>query len=283
MDFGIVMFPTDLAIDPVSLGRAVEDRGFESLWFPEHSHIPTSRETPWGGREGAPPLPEEYWRTYDQFVALAMVAATTTTLKVASGISLVAQRDPLWLAKEVASLDALSGGRFLFGVGYGWNKEEMAHHGIAYTERRKIMREKIHMMKALWTQDIASFSGDTTSLDPSWAWPKPHQKPHPPIIMGGTAGPKTIGDICDYADGWMPIHGRTSLGGAWDEIRMSAAHIGRDPNSISLGVYAGRDDPEAIEECRNLGAERYTFYLPSAPADEVLPILDRLADRHIGA
>ena len=152
MKLGVSIFPTDRTIDPASLARAAEERGFESLWFPEHSHIPASRKTPWGGAAGAPPLPEMYWRTHDQFVALMAAAAATTSLKVGSGITLVPQRDPIWLAKQVASVDTLSGGRLLFGIGYGWNKEELAHHGVRYTERRALLREKVLMMKELWTK-----------------------------------------------------------------------------------------------------------------------------------
>ena len=208
MHIGVAIFPTDQTIDPVELARESEARGFESLWFPEHSHIPTSRETPWGGREGAPPLPEFYWRTHDPFVALAACAAVTSTIKLATGICLVAQRDPIYTAKEVASLDRLSGGRFLFGVGYGWNKEEMAHHGTAYGERRAILRESVLAMKELWTHDEASFDGDHVRFSSSWAWPKPHQAGGPPVILGGDAGPRTAADIVEFCDGWMPIGGR---------------------------------------------------------------------------
>ena len=156
------------------LAVEAEQRGFESIWFPEHSHIPSSRETPWGGREGAPPLPEEYWRSHDQFVALAAVAGATKTIKLATGITLVAQRDPLWLSKEVASLDMISGGRFIFGIGYGWNKEEMRNHGLAYSERRAILRENILACKEIWSADEFSFEGQHVKYEPSWSWPKAH-------------------------------------------------------------------------------------------------------------
>lgn len=193
MKYGVFMFPTDTSIRPDRLATEVEARGFESLWFPEHSHIPISRETPWGGQKDAPPLPEHYWHTLDQFVALAYAASATNTLKLGTGITLVAQRDPIWTAKQVASLDHLSGGRVILGVGYGWNREEMAHHGIAYVQRRAVMREKIMMMKALWTEEEASFEGEHLTLEPSWAWPKPVQQPHPPIVMGAAPGAKTAG------------------------------------------------------------------------------------------
>src|SRR4051812_28519058 len=175
MRLGLLMFPTDRGMQPTELAREAEDRGFDSLWFPEHSHIPVSRRTPWGGREGAPPLPEEYRRTHDQFVALGAAAAVTTTLRLGTGITLVAQRDPVWLAKEVASLDFISGGRFLFGIGYGWNHEEMAAHGVDVAHRRAVVRDRILACKALWTQDEAEFHGKYVDFEPSWAWPKPVQ------------------------------------------------------------------------------------------------------------
>ncbi len=218
MHIGVEIFPTDQTIGAIELAREVEARGFESLWFPEHSHIPTRRATPWGGRDGAPPLPEFYWRTFDPFVALGACAAVTTTLKLATGICLVAQRDPIHTAKEVASVDALSGGRFLFGVGYGWNKEEMAQHGTAYGERRAILRENILAMKQLWANDEASFEGEHVTIEPSWSWPKPTQQPSPPVILGGDAGPKTAAHIAEFCDGWMPIGGRHALD-KWDEVR----------------------------------------------------------------
>ena len=205
MKIGLNIFPTDKAISPIVLAKEAEIRGFESLWFPEHSHIPTSRETPWGGDPSLPPLPEMYWRTIDQFVALSAVAASTTELKIGTGITLVAQRDPIWLAKEVASLDYISNGRFLFGIGYGWCVEEMRNHGVNYNERRDILREKILLMKELWVKDEAEFSGSIHQLEKSWAWPKPVQKPHPPIILGGAVGKKTARHIAEFCDGWMPL------------------------------------------------------------------------------
>ena len=169
MKIAVDIFPTDQTINPVEFARAAEELGFESIWFPEHSHIPTSRLSPWGGREGAPPLPEFYQRTYDPFVALGACAAATSTVKLATGICLVAQRDPIHTAKEVVTVDALSDGRMIFGIGYGWNKEEMAQHGTKYAERRALLRERILAMKALWTQDEASFAGDVVQIEPSWA------------------------------------------------------------------------------------------------------------------
>lgn len=275
MDIGLMIFPTDQTIDPIELGREADERGFESLWFPEHSHIPVARTTPWGGRDGAPPLPEFYWRTYDQFLALTAVAATTTNLKVATGITLVAQRDPIWLAKEVASLDRLSGGRFLLGIGYGWNKEELGHHGVAYGDRRARVRESILAMKELWTKDEASFHGDHVSFDASWSWPKPVQTPHPPIILGGSAGPKTAAHIAEFCDGWMPIGGRYDLSGGVATVRQACEEIGRDPATLSLGVFGAKPDAETIEKLAAQGFTRAVLGLSQGPREEVLADLDR--------
>lgn len=276
MHVGVEIFPTDQTIDPVELAREVEAHGFESLWFPEHSHIPTSRATPWGGREGAPPLPEFYWRTHDPFVALGACAAVTSTLKLATGICLVAQRDPIHTAKQVASVDRISGGRFLFGIGYGWNKEEMAQHGTAYGERRAILRENILAMKALWTQDVASFDGDHVTIEPSWSWPKPTQQPHPPIILGGDAGPKTAADIAELCDGWMPIGGRHALD-KFDAVRAACEAIGRDPATVELGVFGAPPDAGKLAGLAERGVSRAVLGLPQGGRDEVLAALESLA------
>lgn len=275
MDFGVFMFPTDSAIRPDHLAREVEARGFESLWFPEHSHIPTSRDTPWGGVEAAPPLPPEYWHTIDQFVAMSYAASATTKLKVAAGISLVAQRDPIWTAKEVASLDHMSNGRVIFGIGYGWNKEEMRHHGIAYSERRELLREKILMMKALWTEDEASFQGDQITLDPSWAWPKPVQNPHPPILMGGAAGPKTTADMVEFCDGWIPLATRHDIVNQVARVRQAVDDAGRDPASFNVTAYGTK--PELVETLVEAGVDRAVFPLRPLGAFETIPKLDQIA------
>lgn len=269
------MFPTDTAIRPDQLAVEVEARGFESLWFPEHSHIPTSRSTPWGGVEGAPPLPPEYWHTIDQFVAMSYAAAATETLKVCSGITLVAQRDPIWTAKEVASLDHMSGGRVIFGVGYGWNKEEMASHGVAYGDRRALLREKVLMMKAIWTEDESSFTGQELSLDPSWAWPKPVQKPHPPIVMGGAAGPKTTDDMAEFCDGWIPLATRHDIADQVARVRETVAATGRDPKGFSITAYGTK--PELVDMLREVGVDRAVFPLRPLGASETIAKLDELA------
>lgn len=276
MHIGVEIFPTDQTIQPVELAREVEARGFESLWFPEHSHIPTRRTTPWGGRDGAPPLPEFYWRTHDPFVALGACAAVTTTLKLATGICLVAQRDPIQTAKQVASVDQISGGRFLFGIGYGWNKEEMAQHGTAYGERRAILRENILAMKELWTQDEASFDGEHVTIEPSWSWPKPTQQPHPPVILGGAAGPRTAADIAEFCDGWMPISGRHALD-RWDEVRAACERIDRDPATVELGVFGAPADADKLTELAERGVSRAVLGLPQGPRDDVLAALDTMA------
>ncbi len=277
MRFGVYIFPTDVTIRPDSVAKAAEDRGFESIWFPEHSHIPTSRRTPWGGVEGAPPLPDHYWRTHDQFVAMMAAAAATSTIKVASGITLVAQRDPIWLAKQVASVDQLSGGRVIFGIGYGWNKEEMAHHGVRYTERRAMVREKVLAMRSLWTEEEPSFSGEHVQFEPSWTWPKPAQQPHPPIVLGSSAGPKTFAHIVEFCDGWMPIRGRTSIFDQVDGLRAASTAAGRDPDTIELGVFGAKPDAAYHSELVQRGFSRMVFSLPQGPADEVLATLDELA------
>jgi probable F420-dependent oxidoreductase len=278
MDFGLFIFPSDTTLQPVEAGRAAEEAGFESLFFPEHSHIPTSRATPWGGVVDAPPLPEWYWRSLDPFVALGAVAATTTRLKLGTGITLVAQRDPIWLAKEVASLDHISAGRVIFGIGYGWNKEELASHGVAYQQRRAILRERILLMKSLWTEDVASFQGGLLHLEPSWAWPKPVQRPHPPIIMGGAAGPKTIADMVEFCDGWMPLGTRHDLDGKLSTVRKAVEAAGRDPSAFSITAYGAKGANENVEHLIKLGVDRIVFNLPQREPAEVLDRIGILGD-----
>lgn len=272
MRHGVFIFPTDTAIRPDHLAREVESRGFESLWFPEHSHIPTSRATPWGGRENAPPLPDHYWHTHDQFVALAYAASVTTTLRLGTGITLLAQRDPIWTAKEVASLDHLSGGRVIFGVGYGWNKEEMEQHGTPYLKRRALMREKILMMKSLRTQEEPSYRGDLLNLEPSWAWPKPVQKPHPPIVMGAAPGPRTLDDIVEFCDGWIPLAGRHDIAGQVERVRQAVGDAGRDPKAFEVTAYGVKVD--RIDELAEAGVDRAVFNLPPMGPEVVIPKLD---------
>jgi len=274
MDYGIVIFATDYSIRVDDLARAAEERGFESLWLPEHTHIPASRRSPWpGGAE----LPKEYWHTHDPFVALAGAAAVTTKLKVATGICLLIERDPITTAKEVASLDMLSGGRFLFGIGGGWNAEEMGHHGTEFRTRWKVLRERVLAMKKIWTEDEASFDGEFVRFEPLWSWPKPVQKPHPPVVLGGH-GPRALARVVDYCDGWLPISLRVGdLLTEIKDLRALALSKGRDPENISVSVYAAPPDAELLKQYRDGGVDRAIFALPSAGADTVLPILDRCA------
>ena len=271
------MFPTDLGIQPVEVAREAEARRFDSLWFPEHSHIPVSRRTPWGGIEGAPPLPAEYWRTHDQFIALTAAAVVTSTLRLGTGITLVAQRDPVWLAKEVASLDVISGGRLLFGIGYGWNHEEMESHGVDIGHRRALVREKILACKALWTQDEASFHGEYVNFEPSWAWPKPLQFPNPPIYVGCSPSDLHFRHIIEYADVWMPIEGRWPIDEAWLKLRQMAEAAGRDPASLQLAIYAAKPDAANLARLRDVGATSALLLLPPLDRDEALAKMDSYA------
>jgi probable F420-dependent oxidoreductase len=273
MKFGVTMFPTDYSIAPAQLAKAVEERGFESLLFPEHTHIPTSRRTPWpGGSE----LPREYSHTLDPFVALTAAAAATERLLIGTGICLVIERDPITLAKEVASLDFLSGGRFIFGIGGGWNREEMENHGTDPAQRWKLLRERVLAMKAIWTEDEAEFNGEHVNFDPVWSWPKPVQKPHPPILVGGD-GPHTLQRVVEYGDGWMPIPGRGKipLSERIGELNRLTAEAGRDP--IPVTVFGAQPRSELLQQYAGAGVDRCVFWLPPAPAGEVLPILDRYA------
>lgn len=276
MDFGIDIFATDTTMQPVDLARHCERLGFESLWLPEHSHIPTSRVTPWGGRKNAPPLPEKYWRTHDTFVALGAMAAVTEHLKLGSGITLLAQRDPIWTAKEVATLDQISNGRFIFGVGYGWNVEEMEHHGTTYSQRRSLLREKVLLMKALWTQDEATFEGGHLRLEPSWAWPKPVQQPHPPVILGGKFGPRTVEALVEFCDGWIP-HGVSDLPEQTAHVRRALEDAGRDPANFPMTIFGAPAEEKMIDRARAAGVDRVLFGIESRPPDQVLEDLEAAA------
>jgi len=277
MEIGLLIFPTDKGIQPVELGREAEARGFRSIWLPEHSHIPVSRRTPWGGRVGAPPLPDEYSRSHDQFIALAAIAATTTSLKLGTGITLVAQRDVLWLAKEVASLDVISGGRVLLGVGYGWNHEEMEHHGVDIHHRRKVVREKVLALKELWTKDEAEFHGDYVNFDASWSWPKPVQQPHPPIVVGASPTDLHFRHIIEYGDVWMPIEGRFEVDGKWAELQQAAAGAGRDPATLRLGVFGAKPDAAHLAHLRDIGASFVALGLPPMDRDAAITAMERYA------
>ena len=272
MHLGIAMFPTEYAISPDELASEVEQRGFESIWFPEHTHIPASRRTPW---PGGGDLPREYWHTYDPFIALTAAASATTRLRLGTGICLVIERDPIVTAKEVATLDKLSNGRVIFGIGGGWNAEEMENHGTDYKRRWRVLRERTLAMKEIWTKDEAEFHGEFVNFDPIWSFPKPVQKPHPPILMGGDR-PTTFERVIEFCDGWMPIGLRlVNVEEKIAALRRRAEEADRDPSSISITIFAANADRKALNGLERAGVERAIFYAPPAGRDKVLPVLDR--------
>ncbi len=268
------MFMTDQSIGPVELARAVEARGFYSLYIPEHTHIPTSRKTP--PPTGEPELPEEYKRTLDPFVALAAAAAVTSRLKIGTGVCLVAQRDPIVLAKEVASLDLVSGGRVVFGIGVGWNVDEMETHGVAFRTRRARVRESVLAMQRLWAEEKAGFHGEFVRFEESWSWPKPVQRPRPPILIGGMAGPKLFAHVAEYGDGWIPIGG-AGVRAALPALRGAMEQAGRDPADLQVVTFGSIPDPAKLEYYASIGVTEVVFRLPPKPADAVLPLLDQYA------
>jgi probable F420-dependent oxidoreductase len=267
MKFGIAFFPTDYAISMQELAPLVEHAGFDSLWVAEHSHIPVNRQTPY---PGGGDLPRHYWHTLDPFVALTVAALSSKTLLVGTGVCLVIQRDPIHTAKEVASLDLISNGRFLFGVGGGWLREEMADHGTLFETRWKLLRERVEAMKALWTQDEAEYHGGMVDFGPSKAWPKPVQKPHPPVMLGGN-GPNTLKRVIAYADGWMPNRGDAIT--RIPELRRMEQEAGR--GHIPVTGYP-KPTPEDIERYMTAGVERCLFYIPSDGRAPALTRLDEL-------
>ena len=274
MHHGVMMFVTDYSMGPAELAVAAEERGFESLWFPEHSHIPASRRSPW---PGGPELPKMYYDTMDPFVALGAAAAVTDTIKLATGICLVIQRDPIQTAKEVATLDRISGGRFLFGVGAGWNAEEMENHGTAFGTRFELMRERVLAMKTIWTEDEAEYHGRYVDFDPMMAWPKPARKPYPPVLVGG-GFPHGARRAIDFGEGWMPIGGRDlDVAELVPRFRQMAAEGGREPDDLPVTAYGAKPDADTVGRLSDAGVDRVVYGLPSAKADEVLPILDRHA------
>ena len=270
-NFGIQMFPTDSAIQPVELARAVEERGFDSLFFPEHTHIPTSRKTPF---PGGGDLPDYYWRSHDPFVALGAAAAVTTRLRLGTGICLVIERDPITLAKECASLDLISNGRLILGIGAGWNREEMENHGASYTNRWKIVREKILAMKTIWTEDEPEFHGEFVDFDPIWSWPKPVQAGGPPVWIGASS--KWVFDrVAEYAEGWMPIGGPGS--GNMERLKAACDKRGRDVDDVTLALFGAPADEDQARGRMDQGFSELIFGLPPADADANLPRLDALA------
>lgn len=274
MRYGVTMFMTDQTIGPAAFARAVEDRGLHSIYLPEHTHIPLSRRTP--APTGDAELADEYRRTLDPFVALATMAAVTEHVRLGTGICLVAQRDPIVTAKAVASLDLLSGGRFVFGVGFGWNEDEIAHHGVAMRDRRAVAREHMLAMQRLWRDDAAEFHGDVVELSPSWSWPKPVQRPWPPVLIGGAPGPKLFAHVAEYADGWMPIGG-SGIRAALADLHRVCEGAGRDPAELRIVPFGTIPDPGKVDYYASLGIEEIVLRVPVGGPDEVLPLLDRYA------
>ncbi|HVC60392.1 MAG TPA: LLM class F420-dependent oxidoreductase [Acetobacteraceae bacterium] len=271
--FGASMFFTEYSMAPGELGLALEQRGFESLWAPEHSHIPLSRKTP---TPAGGDLAKKYYDTMDPFVTLTVAAMATTTLKVGTGVCLVAQRDPIQTAKLVASIDQVSGGRFLFGIGNGWNQDEMEDHGTVFATRHKLARERVEAMKAIWTQTKPEYHGEFVNFDPMMTWPKPVQKPHPPVIVGG-AFPYSARRAIRYGDGWIPQASRgsyTEIADMIPEFRKMASAAGRDPASIEITVWFPKRDVELMKRYHDLGVKRVVFNLESEKADTILPVVD---------
>jgi probable F420-dependent oxidoreductase len=274
MKFGASMFFTDYSMTPAALARAVEERGFDILWAPEHSHIPLSRKTPFvmGGD-----LPKRYYDTMDPFVTLTVAAMATKTLKVGTGVCLIAQRDPIQTAKLVASIDQVSNGRFVFGVGNGWNQDEMENHGTTFATRHKLARERIEAMKAIWTQTKPEYHGEFVDFGPMMTWPKPVQKPHPPIVVGG-AFPYSARRAIRYGDGWMPQvtpTATTPLPDLIPRFRQMAAEAGRDPASLAISIGGQQPDVDLIKRYQDLDVERVSVSLLSEKEDTILPILDQ--------
>ena len=274
MRVGVFYFPTDYGIETGELAGALEARGFESLFVCEHTHIPVSRRTPFpsGGE-----LPKRYKHTHDPFVALSFAAAATRKLVVGTGICLIAQRDPIVTAKCVASLDRLSGGRFVFGIGGGWNADEMENHGTRYETRFKLMRERVLAMKALWTEEKASFHGEMVRFDPVWSYPKPAQRPYPPILLGGESD-HTLKRVVEFCDGWFPRSGPDfSPKEAVGRLRRMAGAAGRVFASLSITVFRAPADRATLAAYREAGIQRVLLEVPDLSRDEILRVLDQNA------
>ena len=278
MRIAVTIFLTDETITPTRLARELEQRGFAGLYLPEHTHIPVERTTPYpaGGD-----LPPEYGRTLDPFVALGQAAAVTERLGLGTGITLVAQHDPIALAKQIATLDHLSGGRFTLGLGFGWNVEEAADHGVRWSSRRELVRDRMALMRALWSEQPVAFQGEFGGVRASHAYPKPVRKPRGPVVgprtlVGGAAGPKLFTHISEYADGWLPIGGR-GLGEALPVLRTVWADAGRDPRALQVVPYAVHPSPGKLAHYADLGIEEVVVQLPPAGEAEVLKVLDGFA------
>ena len=271
MRLGITAFLTDRDMAPADLGRAVEDRGFDSLYLPEHTHLPVRADTPPALVEGV--HLDDYRRSLDPFVALSMAAAVTERISLGTGVVLAAQHDPIVLGKLIATLDHLSGGRVVFGLGFGWNRDEAADHGVAFGERRAIAREHVLCMQALWSQEQAEFHGTHVDLDPCWSWPKPVQQPRVTTLVGGGAHPGVFDAIAEYADGWLPIGG-SGLAEALPRLRQAVEAHGRDPRSVRVVPFGTVPTDEKLERYRQLGVDEVVLRVPSGPSTEMLGVLD---------
>ena len=274
MRYGATIFATDMSMSIVELAREAEARGFGSLWVPEHTHIPLSRRTPWPVAPDRP-IGEHYKRCLDPFVALTAAAVATERLRVGTGILLAGQHEPIVTAKAAATLDHVSGGRFTMGIGFGWNEDEMAHHGVDYRRRRKLVREHVLAMQALWRDDEASFDGEFVRFSASWSWPKPAQR-SVPVLIGGAAGPKLFAHVAEYAQGWMPIGG-AGLTQSIPRLRDVVEAAGRDPDEVEIVPFGSLADAGKLEHFGRIGVTECVFVLPSAGRDEVLPVLDQYA------
>jgi probable F420-dependent oxidoreductase len=276
MHIGITMFATDYAIAPHELAKEAEDRGFESMWLPEHTHIPASRKTPYPVGE---PLPKEYWHTYDPFGALCAAAAVTKRIKLATGICLLMERDTIITAKETATVDRLSNGRFIFGVGGGWNVEEAENHGTAWKTRFAKLKEQVAAVRAIWSQEEAEFHGRFVNFDKIWCHPKPVQRPGPPVYVGGLSKP-AIARAADYGDGYVPIDvggGPAMMSPVFEQLHLELEQRGRKREDVPITVYGAAPKPETLGAYRELGVERVLFALRSLPREEILPRLDKYA------
>jgi probable F420-dependent oxidoreductase len=269
------MFATDISMSVPELARAAEDRGLHSLFIPEHTHIPTSRRTP--PPTGDSELREEYRRTVDPLVALAGAATITEHIRLGTGICVVAQREPIVTAKAVATLDLLSGGRVEFGIGFGWNHDEMENHGVEVAHRRELVREHVLTMQALWNDDVASFDGDLVHLTPSWSWPKPVQPGGPPVLIGGAPGPKLFAHIAEYADGWIPIGG-AGIRAALADLHRACEAVGRDPSALRIVPFGTIPDAGKLDYYASIGVDEVVLRVPSAGAETVLGVLDDYAE-----
>jgi probable F420-dependent oxidoreductase len=284
MQFGAAMFFTDYSMGAAELARALEARGFESVWAPEHSHIPTSRRSPY---QGGGDLPKQYCDVMDPFVSLAAAAAVTKTIRLGTGVCLITQRDPIQTAKLVASLDQVSGGRFLFGIGGGWNAEEMEDHGTVFKTRFKLMRERVEAMKEIWTKDTAEYHGEMVDFAPMAAWPKPVQKPHPPVIVGG-AFPHSARRALRYGDGWIPNASRAHYADVTDylpQFKQMASEMGRDVGEVPITIWGATEDYDRLRRYQDQGVSRLVVSLPPENAVATLPALDRWAEliRRVGS